>query len=76
MRLRKILDKFEPYFEKGGKYEKYFVFYEMFDTMLYSPDSVTHAGSHVRDGIDLKRIMMTVWFCLMPAMLFGLWNVG
>ncbi|MBV1882665.1 MAG: NADH:ubiquinone reductase (Na(+)-transporting) subunit B [Pseudomonadales bacterium] len=76
MNLRKILDKVEPHFEKGGKYEKYFVFYEMFDTMLYSPNSVTHSASHIRDGIDLKRIMMTVWMCLLPALLFGLWNVG
>lgn len=76
MNLRDLLDRAEPYFEKGGKFEKYFVFYEMFDTMLYSPDSVTHTGSHVRDGIDLKRIMMTVWFCLMPAVMFGMWNLG
>ena len=70
LNLRKILDKVEPHFEKGGKYEKYFVFYEMFDTMLYSPNSVTHSASHIRDGIDLKRIMMTVWMCLLPIIGF------
>ena len=76
MSLRDILDRAEPHFSKGGKYERWFVFYEMFDTMLYKPSSVTQSNAHVRDGIDLKRIMMTVWFCTFPALLFGLWNVG
>lgn len=77
MGLRKFLDdKIEPHFEKGGKFHKYYTFYEMFDTMLYSPGSTTHTGAHVRDGIDLKRIMMTVWFAAFPAILFGMWNVG
>jgi len=76
MSLRKFLDRVEPSFVKGGKYERFFVFYEMFDTMLYKPASVTHATSHVRDGIDLKRIMITVWLCTFPALLIGLWNVG
>lgn len=76
MSLRSVLDRLEPHFQQGGKYEKFFVFYEMFDTMLYKPSSVTTAAAHVRDGIDLKRIMMTVWLCTMPALLVGLWNVG
>ena len=77
MRLRKYIDrKIAPHFHKGGRYEGLFTFYEMFDTMLYSPASVTHGDTHVRDAIDLKRIMMTVWFCAWPAMLFGIWNVG
>ena len=76
MGLRALLDKLEPHFEKGGKYEKYFSVYEMFDTFLYSPASVTHTGSHVRDGIDLKRIMITVWMCTFPAMFYGMYNVG
>lgn len=77
MGMRSFLDdKVAPHFHEGGKYEKYYTFYEMFDTMLYSPDSVTKSGAHVRDGIDLKRIMMTVWFCAFPAILFGLWNTG
>ena len=77
MGMRSFLDnKVAPHFHEGGKFEKYYTFYEMFDTMLYSPDSVTRASAHVRDGIDLKRIMMTVWFCAFPAILFGLWNTG
>ena len=74
--IRKFFDKLEPHFEKGGKYEKYFAIYEMFDTFLFSPSSVTHSASHVRDGIDLKRIMITVWLCAFPAMFFGMYNVG
>lgn len=74
--IRDIFDKLEPHFEKGGKYEKYYAIYEMFDTFFYSPSSVTHAGSHVRDGLDLKRIMITVWACTFPAMFFGMYNVG
>lgn len=77
MTLRQYLDtKIAPHFHKGGRYERFFTFYEMFDTMLYSPPSVTHGETHVRDAVDLKRIMMTVWFCAWPAMLFGIWNVG
>ena len=77
MGMRSFLDnKVAPHFHEGGKFEKYYTFYEMFDTMLYTPDSVTRSSAHVRDGIDLKRIMMTVWFCAFPAILFGLWNTG
>jgi Na+-transporting NADH:ubiquinone oxidoreductase subunit B len=77
MSLRQFLDnKVAPHFHEGGKLQKYYVFYEMFDTMLYSPSSVTQSASHVRDGIDLKRVMMTVWFAALPALLFGMFNVG
>ncbi|MCK0536504.1 NADH:ubiquinone reductase (Na(+)-transporting) subunit B [Alcanivorax quisquiliarum] len=77
MGLRNYLDKqVAPHFHEGGKFQKYYVFYEMFDTMLYSPSSTTGAAAHVRDGIDLKRVMMTVWFAALPALLFGLYNVG
>lgn len=77
MSLRRYLDnKVAPHFHEGGKLQKYYVFYEMFDTMLYSPPTVTNAASHVRDGIDLKRVMMTVWFAAMPALLFGMFNTG
>ena len=77
MSLRQFLDnKVAPHFHEGGKLQKYYVFYEMFDTMLYSPSSVTSSAAHVRDGIDLKRVMMTVWFAALPALLFGMFNVG
>jgi len=76
MALRKFFDKLEPHFEKGGKYERWYPLYEAVDTIFYSPGTVTRSTSHVRDGIDLKRIMITVWLCVFPAMFFGMWNVG
>ncbi|WP_372759220.1 NADH:ubiquinone reductase (Na(+)-transporting) subunit B, partial [Litorivivens sp.] len=76
MALRKLLDSMEPHFHKGGRYEKWYALYEAVDTIFYSPSSTTKTTAHVRDGIDLKRIMITVWFCTFPAMFFGMWNVG
>jgi Na+-transporting NADH:ubiquinone oxidoreductase subunit B len=66
----------EPHFHKGGKYEKWYALYEAVDTGLFRPNDVTKTSSHVRDGIDLKRIMITVWVCTFPAMFFGMYNVG
>jgi Na+-transporting NADH:ubiquinone oxidoreductase subunit B len=71
-----MLDSLEPHFTKGGKFEKMYPLYEAIDTGLYSPPNVTNNSSHVRDGIDLKRIMITVWLCCFPAMFFGMWNIG
>ncbi len=76
MGLRAFLDKIEHNFEKGGKYEKWYALYEAADTIFYRPSSVTKTTAHVRDGIDLKRIMITVWLCAFPAMFFGMWNIG
>lgn len=76
MGLRHILDKIEPHVLKGGKHEKWFALFEAIDTFLYTPPSVTKAACHVRDGVDLKRMMITVWLCTFPAMFFGMYNVG
>lgn len=76
MGLRSYLDSLEPHFHKGGKYEKWYALYEAVDTIFYSPSSVTKSTAHVRDGVDLKRIMITVWMCTFPAMFFGMYNVG
>lgn len=76
MSLRKFLDKIEHNFEQGGKYEKWYALYEAIDTFFYRPGSVTKTTAHVRDGIDLKRMMITVWACTFPAMFFGMWNIG
>lgn len=77
MGLRAFVDRrIAPHFERGGRYHRFYVFYEMFDTMLYSPPSTTRATAHVRDGLDLKRVMMTVWFAALPALFFGMINVG
>ena len=74
--LRKLLDSLEPHFTRGGKYEKFYALYEAADTLFYSPPEVTHNTSHVRDVVDLKRMMGLVWLCTFPAMFFGMWNVG
>lgn len=76
MGLRKLLDSVEPHFEKGGRYEKWYALFEAVDTIFYSPSSVTKTGSHVRDGIDLKRVMITVWMAAFPAMFYGMYNLG
>lgn len=76
MALRKLLDNMEPHFHKGGKYEKWYSLYEAIDTGFFKPADVTKSTAHVRDGIDLKRIMITVWLCAFPAMLFGMYNLG
>lgn len=74
--LRNFLDKIEPNFHKGGKHEKLYPLYEAVDTIFYRPPTVTKTTSHVRDGVDLKRIMITVWLCTFPAMLYGMYNLG
>lgn len=76
MNLRNILDKMEPHFHKGGKYENWYALYEAADTIFYTPGYVTKAAAHVRDGIDLKRMMILVWICTFPAVFFGLYNLG
>jgi Na+-transporting NADH:ubiquinone oxidoreductase subunit B len=76
MGLRRFLDRLEPHFKKGGKFERLYPFFEAGDTFFYRPAFVTRTTSHVRDAVDLKRIMIIVVFAAFPAMLFGMWNVG
>jgi len=73
--LRKLLDSMEPAF-KEGKFKRLYPFFEAADTFLYTPGSKTKSGPHVRDGIDLKRAMITVVIALLPCTLFGIWNAG
>ncbi|HIN40414.1 MAG TPA: NADH:ubiquinone reductase (Na(+)-transporting) subunit B [Flavobacteriales bacterium] len=74
--LENILEKAKPHFEEGGKLKKLFPVYDAFATFLFVPDHVTHKGTHIRDGIDLKRTMITVVLALVPCLLFGIWNTG
>jgi Na+-transporting NADH:ubiquinone oxidoreductase subunit B len=69
-------DKMRPLFEKGGKFEKLWPLFDAHDTFVFTPADTTHEGSHLRDSIDLKRVMITVIFALGPAILFGIWNAG
>ena len=76
MGLRKILDNMEHHFQEGGRFQKFYALFEVFDTFLYSPASITKSTAHVRDGVDLKRIMITVWLAAFPAMFYGMYNLG
>ena len=74
--FKNLLDSVKPHFEEGGKLEKLYPVYDGFATLLFVPGHSAHSGAHVRDGIDLKRTMITVVLALVPALLFGIWNVG
>lgn len=76
MSLKDTLERIEPQFEEGGKYEKWYALYEAVATILYTPGTVTKSATHVRDRIDLKRIMILVWMMTFPAMFWGMYNVG
>lgn len=74
--LRKYLDRIHPYFARGGPYEKFYALYEMVDTFLYTPADVTRGAPHVRDAIDLKRVMSYVVVATLPCIFMALWNTG
>lgn len=75
-RLRELIDKIKPNFEKGGKFAKLHSTFDAFETFLFVPNRVTRSGSHIRDCLDLKRVMIVVVIALMPALLFGMYNTG
>ena len=74
--LRNLVDKIKPTFEKGGKLGFLHSTFDAFETFLFVPNTVTKKGAHVRDCVDLKRVMIMVVIALVPAMLFGIWNTG
>ncbi len=74
--LRKYLDRQERHFLPGGRYERFGALFELVDTFLYTPSTVTAGTPHLRDGIDLKRVMIFVWIAVLPAALFGMVNIG
>jgi Na+-transporting NADH:ubiquinone oxidoreductase subunit B len=74
--LRKFVENIKPNFEKGGRFEKFRSFFDAIDTFLFVPGRVTNTGAHIRDAIDMKRTMFTVVIALLPALLYGMWNVG
>ena len=74
--LRKILEKQEPMFLKGGKLERFYPLYEAGESFLFTPGKVTRSGSHIRDFMDLKRVMITVVVALIPAILMAMYNTG
>jgi Na+-transporting NADH:ubiquinone oxidoreductase subunit B len=74
--LRRTLDKLEPHFKPGGKYARFYALYEMVDTLLYSPPNTTVGAPHVRDALDLKRVMGYVWLATFPVMFMACFNTG
>jgi Na+-transporting NADH:ubiquinone oxidoreductase subunit B len=75
--LQKAFDNIKPNFEKGAKGEKFHPIYEGFRTIFFKPDFTTgNTGAQIRDAADLKRVMFTVIIALVPALLFGMWNIG
>lgn len=74
--LRKFVDKVKPNFEKGGKLEKFHSVFDGFETFLFVPNTTSKRGTHIHDVIDSKRTMIMVVVALIPALLFGMYNVG
>jgi len=74
--LRAQLDKLEPHFEEGGKLHRWYYAWDAIDTILYSDGSTTRSGSHIRDGLDMKRMMLTVVAAMLPVQLMALYNTG
>ncbi|MEG9329085.1 Na+-transporting NADH:ubiquinone oxidoreductase subunit B [Salinimicrobium catena] len=74
--IRQKLDKFKEPFAKGEKLEKYSPAINALDTFLFTPNHTTQKGAHVRDAVDLKRVMITVVLALVPVLLFSMWNTG
>ena len=74
--LRARLDRTARHFERGGRLHKWHPLWEAADTFFYSPASVTGTAAHVRDAVDLKRIMMTVVIAALPCVLMAMFNTG
>ncbi len=75
-KIRSFIDKIKPNFVEGGKFAWLQSTFEAFETFAFAPNTVTTRGSHVRDAVDMKRAMITVVIALIPALLFGMWNIG
>lgn len=76
MSLKKYLNKIKPHFEEGGKLHAFWSVYDGFESFLYVPNKTTKTGAHIHDAIDSKRIMSLVVIALLPALLFGMYNIG
>ena len=74
--LRRTLDSIHPHVAEGAKYQKFYALYEAIDTIFYSPADVNQGRNHVRDGIDLKRVMIYVWLAAIPCVIMGSYNLG
>lgn len=74
--LKNYIDKIRPLFDKGGKLHCFNSVFEGMETFLYVPNTTSKSGTNIHDAIDSKRIMSIVVIALLPALLFGMYNVG
>lgn len=74
--LRNLVDRIKPAFEEGGRFGFLHSTFDAFETFLFVPNTVTRRGAHIRDANDLKRTMIIVIIALLPALLFGMFNIG
>jgi Na+-transporting NADH:ubiquinone oxidoreductase subunit B len=74
--IRDFFDKQEKHFIKGGKFEIFYPLYEVLDTFFYTSGKVTQNSTHIRDAIDLKRMMTIVIYALVPTVIMALYNTG
>lgn len=74
--LRNYLDKIKPNFEEGGKLAMFHSVFEGIETFLFVPSDTSKTGVHIHDAMDSKRVMTVVIIALLPALLFGMYNVG
>ncbi len=74
--LLKLLLRVRPNFEEGGKYHQFWAIYEATETILFGTDKRTKTGPHIRDYLDIKRVMILVVISLLPCYVFGMINVG
>ena len=76
MDLRGLVEKMKTPFDKGQKFEKLYPAFNAFETFLFVPNHTSKTGSHIRDAIDLKRVMITVIIALLPSLVYGIYNTG
>ena len=76
MDLRGLVEKMKTPFDKGQKFEKLYPAFNAFETFLFVPNHTSKTGAHIRDAIDLKRVMITVIIALLPALFYGIYNTG
>jgi Na+-transporting NADH:ubiquinone oxidoreductase subunit B len=74
--IRKFIDNKKPLFQKGGRFAKFGSTFGAIETFLFTPNDTSKSGVHIHDSIDLKRTMTVVIIALLPALLFGSWNIG
>lgn len=74
--LRNLFDNIKPHVSKGGRFEMFHSTFDAFETLFFVPDKTNKGGVHLRDAMDLKRTMAIVVKALIPALLFGMYNVG